>query len=68
VELIERRTSGRTLAELSSATGLSEERLRLMLAESERDGVVEELAGRWRLTPSAELRFGEALRTLEVLR
>ena len=53
-----------TTAELADRIDLPEHRAAELLAELETSGHVERHAGGWRLTPTAELRFGAALRRL----
>jgi hypothetical protein len=57
---------GRTSQEVAAAIGRPPEFVDLLLRDSARRGLVAEQDGRWRLTASAERRFGPALRQISL--
>jgi Mn-dependent DtxR family transcriptional regulator len=63
-EALQRRTL--STRDLAQSLNRSTEWTESLLAESERDGVVERAGDRWRLTKEGERRVGAALRALSL--
>ena len=57
---------GRTVDQIAAAIGCPDAYASMILAELERDGLAEQVDARWRLSSTAEARFGPALRGLPV--